>query len=60
MPPMTRDQAIAAATAPGQPHELIDKVINGRAQRVFKNAPASLRALFESTASDLPFIRYED
>ena len=60
MPPMTRDQAIAAATAPGQPHELVDEVINGRAQRVFRNAPASLRALFESTASDLPFIRYED
>ena len=60
MPPMTRDQAIAAATSPGQPHELVDAVINGRAQRVFKHAPASLRALFESTASDLPFIRYED
>ena len=60
MPPMTRDQAIAAATAPGQPHELVDAVINGRPQRVFRNAPASLRALFESTASDLPFIRYED
>lgn len=60
MPPMTRDQAIAAATAPGQPHELVDVVIHGRAQRVFKHAPPSLRALFESTASDLPFIRYED
>lgn len=60
MPPMTRDQAIAAATAPGQPHELVDEVIHGRAQRVFKHAPPSMRALFESTASDLPFIRYED
>lgn len=58
--PMTRDEAIAAATAPGQPHELVEEVINGRSQRVFRNAPASLRVLFESTTSDLPFISYED
>lgn len=58
--PMTRDEAIAAATAPGQPYELVDEVVNGRSQRVFKNAPVSLRALFEAAASDLPFISYEN
>lgn len=30
-------------TAPGQMHELEDKVIAGRKYRVFKHAPASLR-----------------
>jgi long-chain acyl-CoA synthetase len=60
MNPMTRAQAIAAATAPGQPHELVDEVIAGRTLRVFRNAPASLRALYESTASALPFLSYED
>ena len=60
MTPMTRPEAIAATTGPGQPHELVDAVINGRALRVFKNAPASLRAMFEATASDLPFLVYAD
>lgn len=60
MTPMTREQAIAVATAPGQPHELVDQLIDGRQRRVFKSAPPSLRALFESTASELPFLRYED
>ncbi len=56
----SRAQAIAELTAPGQPYELQDVVIQGRRLRIFANAPASLRALFESTASDLPAIRYED
>jgi long-chain acyl-CoA synthetase len=57
---MTRDEAIAATTGPGQPYELVDAVIGGRALRVFKHAPPSLRAMFEQTASDLPFLAYED
>ena len=57
---ISRAQAIAAATAPGQPHELVDELVRGKMQRVFKLAPPSMRALFESTASDLPFLRYED
>jgi long-chain acyl-CoA synthetase len=57
---MTRDEAIAATTGPGQPYELVDAVIGGRALRVFKQAPASLRAMFEQTASELPFLAYED
>jgi long-chain acyl-CoA synthetase len=60
MTPLTREQAIAAATAPGQPHELVDEVVDGHRLRVFKSAPPTLRALFESTASDLPFISYQD
>ena len=57
---MTRQQAIAAYTGPDQPYELVDETVKGRHLRVFKNAPPSLRALFESTASELPFLSYED
>ena len=55
-----RVQAIAELTAPGQPYELREQVINGRRLRTFANAPASLRALFDSTASDLSCITYLD
>ncbi len=57
---MNRAEAATALTAPGQPFELEDVVVNGRRLRSFKNAPASLRALYESTLSDLPFLAYED
>ena len=57
---VTRDEAIAATTGPGQPYELVDAVIGGRALRVFRHAPPSLRAMFEQTASELPFLAYED
>jgi long-chain acyl-CoA synthetase len=60
MNPMTRQQAIEALTAAGQPHELQDIVVGARRVRMFKQAPSSLRALFTDTASDLPFIDYED
>ena len=60
MTPMTRPEAIAAVTGPGQPHELVDAVIQGRTLRVFKHAPASLRALYEATATDQPFLVYGD
>ena len=56
----TRAQAIAELTAPGQPYALEEATVNGRRLRVFSNAPASLRALFESTASALPCITYGD
>jgi hypothetical protein len=48
MSPLSRSEAIATATAPGQAHELVDQVIDGRALRVFARAPRSLRALFEA------------
>jgi long-chain acyl-CoA synthetase len=56
--PTTRDAAIAALTAPGMPHALVDMPIRGQTQRVFADAPPSLRALYQSTASELPFLVY--
>jgi long-chain acyl-CoA synthetase len=57
---ISRQAAIAALTAPGQPYELELIQANGRWVRAFKNAPASLRAMYESCVSDKPFIVYED
>jgi len=58
--PLTRQDAVAALTGPGQSHELVTLQINGFAQRVFKNAPASLRALTADNVTDQPFIVFED
>ncbi len=58
--PISRTEAIAALTAPGMPHELVDAEIRGRQVRVFAQAPASLRVLYESTATELPFLAYQD
>ena len=55
-----REQAIAELTAAGQPFELAEIEANGRRIRAFRNAPRSLRELFESTATDLPFLAYGD
>ena len=57
---MTRQQALAQLTAPGQPYELREQTIRGIPCRVFVNAPASLRALYEETLSDETFVVYED
>ena len=57
---MTRSDALAALTAPGQPYELQTATNHaGRPIKVFTNAPRSLRELFAGTASDLPFLVYE-
>ena len=56
----TRQQAISALTAPGQPYELEIAEVGGRRLRVFRNAPRSLRELFEQTVSDRTFIVYDD
>lgn len=58
--PVTRAQAIAALTGAGAAYALTDQEIRGQRMRVFVEAPRSLRALFESTASDLPFLSYQD
>jgi long-chain acyl-CoA synthetase len=58
--PMSRPEAIAALTAPGQPFELEPLEIDGRTVRTFKHAPPSLRAMYEQYLSDLPFLVYED
>jgi long-chain acyl-CoA synthetase len=57
--PMTRQQAILDLTAPGQPYELVEETVAGRRVRLFRQAPRSLRAVFEATATDLPFLVYE-
>lgn len=58
--PMSRAQAIAALTAAGEPHELIELVAHGRRVRAFKNAPPTLRDYYEAYVTDLPFLMYED
>jgi long-chain acyl-CoA synthetase len=57
---LSRPEAIAALTAPGQPLELELQEIGGRTVRTFKHAPPSLRALYEQYRSDLPFLVYDD
>ncbi|HEX7837476.1 MAG TPA: AMP-binding protein, partial [Kofleriaceae bacterium] len=57
---MSRLEAIAALTAPGQPFELEPLELDGRTVRSFKHAPASLRAMYEQYTSELPFIVYDD
>ena len=57
---ITRNQAIAKLTAPGQPFELRDAAIHNIPVRTFVNAPQSLRALFEQNLSDATFIVYAD
>ncbi len=59
MEAMTRAQAIAALTGPGQAYELHDGIAGGRRVRLFRNAPPSLRELYADTATPLPFIDYE-
>jgi len=55
---MTREQALAALTAPGEPYELIEVEQYGDTCRAFLNAPRSLRALYEEARSDATFIVY--
>ncbi len=57
---VTRDQAIAALTAPGEPYELVEVEQYGDTCRVFLNAPRSLRELYDQARSDATFIVYED
>lgn len=58
--PMTRTEAIATLTATGMPYALEDATVRDRQLRVFANAPASLRALYQSTLGDQPFLVYQD
>lgn len=56
----SREEAIAQLTAPGQPFELENVELYGASCRAFKNAPPTLRALFEDARSNATFIVYED
>ena len=57
---ITRAQAIAELTAPGQEYELVPGTVFGRDCLTFKNGPATLRELFEDNLSDETFIVYEE
>jgi len=57
---LNRNEALAQLTAAGQPYELETKLHYGQPCRIFKNAPASLRDLFEEARSDETFIVYEN
>lgn len=57
---VSREQALAQLTAPGQPFEIVEIDVRDRHLRVFKNAPRNLREIYETTRSDKLFIVYED
>ncbi len=57
---LTRAEAIAEVTAPGNPHELKEIDISGVPCRVFVNAPENLHALFNANRSDTEFYIYGD
>ncbi len=57
---MTRGEALKRLTAPGEAYALETIRIGEREQKVFVNAPASLRALFEDAATDKTFLVFED
>ena len=57
---VTRTEAIAALTAPGQPHEIVEIEAIGRRVRSFKNAPKKLGQLYAEARSEKPFLVYED
>jgi long-chain acyl-CoA synthetase len=56
---VTRNEALAKLTAPGEPFELIETDAIGRRVRVFKNAPRNTREIFAATRSNKEFLAYE-
>jgi long-chain acyl-CoA synthetase len=59
---MTYDEACNAMTGAGAPFELVPEKVRGHDVRVFKNAPASLREIFDTARlrGDDTFLVYED
>jgi long-chain acyl-CoA synthetase len=57
---VNRRQALAELTAAGESYELEEAEIGGHICRAFRNAPATLRDLYDQSRSDLPFIVYDD
>jgi long-chain acyl-CoA synthetase len=59
---LSYDEAVAAVTAPGERFEIGEADVFGRATRVFKNTPTSLRQVFASARSrgDRTFLVYEN
>jgi long-chain acyl-CoA synthetase len=60
--PSTWNEAVAALTAPGAPFESLEADVHGQRLRIFKNAPPSLRALFDTARArgEGTFLVYED
>ncbi len=59
--PLSIKEAIATISAPGQPFEVVERVADGVTNRVFKNAPATVRDFFESSRGlSATFLVYED
>ena len=60
--PPSREEAVAALTAPGQMFEMEELTIRGIPTRTWKNAPATLRAVLELSTlhGDKDFLVYED
>lgn len=52
--------AIAELTAPGMDYEIVPGEVWGRACRMFRNGPETLRDLYEQSRSDETFLVYED
>lgn len=59
---MSWDEAVAATTGPGAPFEIVEAEVLGQRTKVWKNAPPSLRALFDSARKRgaETFLVYED
>ncbi len=57
---MTRDEALATLTAPGEPFELRTVETDRGRMLVFATAPGSLRELYATHRSDRPFLVYSD
>ena len=55
---LTRADALAELTAPGQPYELQQVELYGETVRAFVNAPNTLRMMFEAACSDKTFFVY--
>ncbi|MCZ8322246.1 MAG: class I adenylate-forming enzyme family protein [Novosphingobium sp.] len=58
--PISRIEAIRQLAGPGMPLEIVWQEIAGRRQRVFHNAPASLREIYAGAVSDQPFIVFSE
>ena len=58
---LSLQEAIAAVSAPGQPFEVQEVIVDGVTNRVFKNVPKNLREFFDlARGVESTFLAYED
>lgn len=57
---MDRSEAFTNITAPGQPHEMMDREVYGQTFRAFKHAPQNLRELYTQNISDATFVVFNE